>query len=156
MAWASLPDFQLSLRAAIGAAAVVAIARALNLEFPIYALISAVIVTDLSSVETRKLGPARMAATILGAGLGAIINFIVPWSPLKIALGVFAAMFASRAIGLRDSKVAAYVCGIVLLDHGASPWSYAVLRTIETALGIGVAILISFLPRLIHDDAEKS
>jgi uncharacterized membrane protein YgaE (UPF0421/DUF939 family) len=94
-------------------------------------MISAVVVTDLSSTETRKLGPARMAGTVLGALVGAIINILLPSGAWTIALGIFVAMFLSRLVNLRDAKLAGYVSGIVLLDHGQQPWTYALLRVVE-------------------------
>ena len=48
------------------------------------------------------------------------------------------------------AKVAGYICGIVVVAHGTHPWSYAVLRFTETVLGIGVAWLISFVPKVIQ------
>ena len=37
----------------------------------------------------------------------------------------------------------------VLLDFGEDPWFYALHRTIETVLGIGIAMLVSLVPKLI-------
>jgi hypothetical protein len=48
------------------------------------------------------------------------------------------------------SKVAGYICGIVLFEHAGHAWSYAVFRLVETLLGIGVAIAVSFFPKLIR------
>jgi len=59
-------------------------------------------------------------------------------------------MFASHILYLQAAaKVAGYVCGIVLLDHGDSPWSYALFRMIETALGIVAAMGVSVVPKLL-------
>jgi len=157
--WKRLPDLQLSIRAAAAAGLAVAAARWINLPFPIYAMISAVVVTDLSSVETRKLGPARMTGTILGAVIGATTNILLPHGPLTMALGICAAMFASRLLKVGDGKLAGYVSGIVLLDHSQQPWSYAVLRVLETALGILAAVLISYIPKMIrpqHPESDSS
>jgi uncharacterized membrane protein YgaE (UPF0421/DUF939 family) len=47
-------------------------------------------------------------------------------------------------------KVTGYVCGIVMLDHAGAPLVYAGHRLVETLLGVGVAILVSFVPKLLR------
>lgn len=152
-----LSALQVSIRAGTAAALSVIVAHVLGLEFPLYALIAAIIVTDLSARRTRQLGLQRLMGTIIGAALGAAFsigaNHLAHVGPLIIALGVFAAMLLSNVLGLKDAaKLAGYVCGIVLLDHNAHPWSYALYRLVETVIGIGAAVGISLIPKLLKMD----
>src|SRR5438046_10298185 len=147
------PAIQLSLGAASAAAFAIALAELLRFDFPIHALISAVVVTDLHPSKTRELVLPRLAGTVLGAILGAATCAVLRPNAWAVVAGILAAMFLSHLLALRDAaRVAGYVCGIVLFDFGDHPWIYAFHRTIETALGIGTAILVSLVPKLIKLD----
>src|SRR3954471_24433970 len=143
---------QVSLRAAVGAGLALAVGQLLHLQFPIYAMISAVVVTDLDPAQTRKLGLPRLAGTVLGATVGAIICVLLSPGPWEVGLGVLLAMFLSHLLGLDGAaKVAGFVCGIALFSYGDAPWSYALHRTIETTIGIALAVLISLVPKLLGE-----
>jgi len=142
---------QLAVRAGVGAGLSAAAAQQFDLKYPIYAFLAAVIVTDLSPSRTRQLGLLRLIATVVGAGIGAMLSMVLPAGPWSLGLGVLLAMQVSHLVKAQEgAKVAGYICGIVLLEHGAHPWSYAFFRLIETALGIAVATSISFVPKLIR------
>jgi uncharacterized membrane protein YgaE (UPF0421/DUF939 family) len=113
-------------------------------------MISAVIVTDLSAAQTRRLGLPRLAGTVVGAAVGATVSPLASAGSAALAAGIFGAMGLTHFLGLRDAaKVAGYVCGIVLLDHSGAPWTYAAFRLIETALGIAIAVLVGHVPKLV-------
>ena len=147
---AALSALQLAIRAAVGAVVSVMVAQWLGLEFPLYAMIAAVIVTDLSAARTRQLAVPRIAGTILGACIGAVAVALLGTGAIAILVGVLFAMFLAQVSGWSEAaKLAGYVCALVVLEHGAQPWTYALYRFVETLLGIGVAVAISMVPKLI-------
>jgi uncharacterized membrane protein YgaE (UPF0421/DUF939 family) len=157
MTWSTVAaSMGLSLRAALAAGLAVAVARLLGLPFPIYAMIAAVIVTEVPASRTRRLGLSRLVGTVLGAALGAAIGPLLGPGAWQIGLSILAAMLLSHLLRLRDSaKLAGYVCGVVMLTHGDHPWTYALHRVTETILGIGLALLVSLVPRLVADEPER-
>ncbi len=141
---------QLAVRAAAGAAISLAIARALNLETPIFALIAAVIVTDRNAEETRKLAVRRAISTVIGALCGVALAQFIGSSAWEAALAIFVSIIASIAVTkLGDPKLAAYLCALIVINYGAEPLHYAFFRFVETILGIFVAWAISLVPKLV-------
>ena len=154
---ALLKGAQLSLRASVAATLSLVLAELAGLQHPLYAMIAAVIVTDLSPAQTRMLGARRLAATVLGAVLGALLCSVLGPSPLAAGFSILAAMLACHLLHLDDAaKVAGYICGVVLLYYGADPWAYALDRSIETVLGIVVASAVSLVPKLIRREESDA
>lgn len=150
------PAIQISLRAAFAAGTAVGFAKLLQLQHPIYALIAAVIVSDLSPSQTRQLGLFRLAGSAVGALIGILISLLLTSAAWTIALGVFLAILISYLLRLgRAAKLAGYVCGIVILSHSGNAISYGAYRLAETVLGIVMAIIVSLIPKLIKNDEPK-
>lgn len=148
----AVASLQLAVRASAAAGLAMVVVGALGHESPLYGVIAAVIVTDLSPVRTRALAMPRVAGTLVGAALGAALAPLVVTSVGSVALGILAAMLVAQLAGLRDaSRLAGYVCAIVLLEHRMEPWEYALSRTVETLVGIAAAVLVSFVPKLLGE-----
>jgi len=146
-----IASLQLAVRAASSAVLAVALAQLLGLPYPIYALVAAVIAIDLSPVRTRELALQRIIGTVLGAAVGVAFSVSVGTNPWTIGTGIFAAMCLCYPLRLHGAeKLTGYVCGIVMLDHAGAPLLYASHRLLETLLGVGVAILVSFVPKLLR------
>jgi uncharacterized membrane protein YgaE (UPF0421/DUF939 family) len=147
---ASLSALQLATRASVGAALALAVAQRLDLDFPIYAMIAAVIVTDLSPARTRELALPRLAGTVLGAVTGAVFTMMLAPGPIAVGVAILATMLMSTALRFENAaRLAGYVCGIVILDHHDEQWRYAALRFVETLIGIVAAVGISLVPKLL-------
>lgn len=155
--WRLTPALQLSTRAAAAAGLSLATAEGLHLQFPIYAMIGSVIVTELSPVETRRLGRSRLVATIVGATVGALLSQTSVTRAILIAIGIGSSMFIMHAAGYSGAaRVAGYTCGLVMLQYHEHPWVYAWYRLYETVLGILMATLVSYVPMLIRKDSGQA
>lgn len=144
---------QLAVRASVAASLSLALAQLLGLQYPLYAMIAAVIVTDLSRAETSRLGLRRLGGTVVGALCGASLSRLLHVSPWAVASSIFLAMLLCHVVRAPEgAKVAGYTSSIILLTHGADPWVYGFWRFVETALGIAVAWLISSIPKLLRSE----
>jgi len=141
---------QLAVRAGLAALLSVGVAQYFGLNL-IQPLITSCLVIDLSPEDTRRLALKRLAATVLGGVLGASLGILLPSNPMSVGLGVLVAMLASHLVRLDGAaRLAGFVCGICVLQRGDAPWSYASARLLETAIGIAMAVLTSYIPKLIR------
>lgn len=136
----------LGTRAAVASVVAVAIAQSLKLTFPLYAVVAAVIVTDVSSEQTQKSGVQRLLGTALGALAGPLFVRAFGDSIYAMGAAIVTMIFACYVVGYTEAaKLAGYVAGLVVLDHADAPWTYARDRFVETSLGIVLAIVMSLL-----------
>ena len=113
-------------------------------------MIAAVLVTDLDPAKTRALALPRIGGTVVGAGLGVVLLAFMPPGLGAVALGIFVAMLACQLCGMSDAaKLAGYVCALVVLEHSASPATYAFYRLTETLIGVAMAVVVSLVPKLL-------
>ena len=141
----------LSIRVTIAALAALALAQLLHLPLPLWAVLTAVIVTQMSVGRSLKATIDYLIGTLGGAIYGGAIGVFIPHSSEIALLGVLALAVAPlafiAAINPRFS-VAPITAIIVLLlpsiTH-ASPIASALDRILEVALGGVTGLVVSFL-----------
>jgi uncharacterized membrane protein YccC len=149
----------LSCRVTTAAVLALAVAEYVHLRLPLWAVLTAMIVTQLSVGRSLKAIVDYMAGTIGGAALGGIVATLVPHAHepalpavLAIAVAPLAFLAAINPILNVAPVTAAIVILVPLMTHG-SPAASAIDRVQEVAVGAATGFVVSFLvlPLKAHD-----
>ncbi len=148
----------LSIRVTIAALASLALAQLLQLPLPLWAVLTAVIVTQMSVGRSLKATFDYLVGTLGGAVYGGAIGVFIPHSSEVALLAVLALGVAPLALiaAINPKFSVAPITAIIVLliptmTH-ATPIASAIDRVIEVALGgfTGFVVSILLLPSGAH------
>ena len=141
----------LAVRLAIAAVAAYAIAKALHLMLPLWAVLTSLIVTQMSVGRSLKATRDYMIGTIGGAAYGGAIAMLIPHSGeggllalLVLTVGPMAFIGAINP-SLSAATVTAVIVLLVPTMHHSDPMTSAIDRVSEVAVGAVTGLLVSFL-----------
>src|SRR5207245_11294618 len=141
----------LALRVTLAAAAAYAIATALHLMLPLWAVLTSLIVTQMSVGRSLKATRDYMFGTIGGAIYGGAVAVLIPHSGEGglLALLVLAVAPLAFIAAINPSLSAATVTAVIVLlvptMHHSDPMTSAIDRVSEVAVGAITGLLVSFL-----------
>jgi uncharacterized membrane protein YccC len=141
----------LAIRITIAATAAYAIATALHLLLPLWAVLTALIVTQMSVGRSLKATRDYLLGTVGGAVYGGAIAVLIPYSGEAglLALLVLAvaplALVAAIHPNLSAGTVTAVIVLLVPTMSHADPLASAIDRVSEVAVGAITGLLVSFL-----------
>ncbi len=117
----------------------------------LWSVISAVLVLRKGVIESFKSGLDRIFGTLIGCFIGALCLYFVNvmwFFPIAIVITTFIC-FSSRQLE-KYFAAAALACSVVIiiwqLGIKANVWIYSLSRFIESAVGVGMALLIAHIP----------
>lgn len=141
----------LAVRLAIAAVAAYAIARALHLMLPLWAVLTSLIVTQMSVGRSLKATRDYMLGTIGGAAYGGAIAMLIPHSGeggllalLVLTVGPMAFIGAVNP-SLSAATVTAVIVLLVPAMNHANPLDSTIDRLFEVAVGALTGLAVSFL-----------
>jgi uncharacterized membrane protein YccC len=149
--WARKTQLALAVRIAAAAVAAYAIAVALHLLLPLWAVLTSLIVTQMSVGRSLKATRDYMLGTIGGAIYGGAIAVLIPHSGegSLLALLVLAvtplAFIASLNPSLNSATVTAVIVLLLPTMHHGNPLDSAIDRVMEVTVGALTGLVISFL-----------
>jgi len=141
----------LSIRVTIAALVALALAQLLQLPLPLWAVMTAVIVTQMSVGRSLKATLDYLAGTLGGAIYGGAIGVLIPHSSEIALLAVLALAVAPLAfvatINPRFSvaPVTAIIVLVIPMTTHATPFASALDRLMEVTLGGVTGFFVSFL-----------
>jgi len=141
----------LSIRVTIAALVALALAQFLQLPLPLWAVLTAVIVTQMSVGRSLKATFDYLVGTLGGAIYGGAIGVLVPHSSEIALLAVLALAVAPlafvAAINPRFSvaPVTAIIVLLIPIMTHATPVASALDRVMEVAIGGITGLIVSFL-----------
>jgi uncharacterized membrane protein YccC len=141
----------LAIRVTVAAAAAYAIATALHLLLPLWAVLTSLIVTQMSVGRSLKATRDYMIGTIGGAIYGGAIAVLIPYSSEAGLLGLLVLSVAPLAFiaAINPSLSAATVTAVIVLlvptMHHSDPMTSAIDRVSEVAVGAITGLLVSFV-----------
>src|SRR6478672_5838814 len=157
-------QLSLAIRLAVAAVAAYAIARALHLMLPLWAVLTSLIVTQMSVGRSLKATRDYMFGTVGGAIYGGAIALLIPHSGEigLLALLVLAVAPLAFIAAINPSLNAATVTAVIVLlvpeMHHANPLDSAIDRVMEVMVGVVTGLLVSFLvlPSRAHSQIRVS
>jgi uncharacterized membrane protein YccC len=141
----------LAVRLAVAAVAAYAIARALHLMLPLWAVLTALIVTQMSVGRSLKATRDYMLGTIGGAVYGGAIAILIPHSGEGGLLALLVLAVAPLAFigAINPSLSAATVTAVIVLlvpaMNNTNPLDSTIDRLLEVTVGAVTGLVVSFL-----------
>jgi uncharacterized membrane protein YccC len=141
----------LAVRVTVAATAAYVVATALHLLLPLWAVLTSLIVTQMSVGRSLKATRDYMLGTVGGAIYGGTIAVMIPYSSEAGLLGLLVLVVAPLAFvaAINPSLNAATVTAVIVLlvptMHHADPLASAIDRVSEVSVGAVTGLLVSFL-----------
>jgi uncharacterized membrane protein YccC len=155
------PQLAFVVRCALAAVVAYKVAALLGLSMPVWASISALVVSQERWHETRASLHERIQGTLLGVGISLAVNFLS--TPLHIPplmqLLVAVALCATIARVDRGLRVSMWTCPLVLMSGklgGQFVLTTGLYRAVEIVVGCLVAALIHWLVERLFAAREMS
>jgi uncharacterized membrane protein YccC len=162
--WSRKVELGQGVRVTLAAMGALAIALALGLKLPLWAVLTSIIVTQMSVGRSLKATRDYMIGTLGGAVYGAAVAILIPHSGEGALLAVLVLAVAPLAFAsaINPSLNAATVTAIIVLllpvmNHGIVLDS-AIDRVLEVTVGAVTGFLVSFLvlPSRAHSQIRSN
>lgn len=144
VAWTELVQLVKTVVAAV--LAWILAAEILDLPQPFLAPWSALLVVHATVYSTFSRGAQQVGATVIGVVLSWAIGNTLGLDPVAIAVLLVVGMLAGRLAWLRDEGTTVAATALIVLTTGFSDDnSILLLRLVDTAIGIGVGVVVNLL-----------
>ena len=157
-------ELGLGLRVTVAAMGALAIAEALGLKLPLWAVLTSIIVTQMSVGRSLKATRDYLIGTVGGALYGAAVAILIPHTGEGALLAVLVLAVAPLAFiaainpSLNVATITAIIVLLLPIMNHADVLDSAIDRVLEVTVGALTGLLVSFvvLPSRAHSQVRAS
>ena len=156
------------IKTAIAMAIGVLVSSTFHLQYPFFTVIAAIIAMQNTLDDSFKKGLGRISGTILGGIAGIIylyfcISEYIVWNAVIIGILAVLIMYVQLKLKWNQSSQISLIVflSICLTTRDESVSYYAIVRVLDTVIGIGIAFAVNYLisppnyEKQFVDDAEQ-
>ncbi|MFY9213480.1 MAG: FUSC family protein [Tissierellaceae bacterium] len=134
-----------TLKTGLSVAVSLLISELLNLKNPSLVGIAAIVSMQSSVNESFVAGKNRILGTFVGALVGLIFSYLLPYNYFFLGLGIVVVIYLHNIFGWSQSlSLSAIVFLVVFLYQEDSRLIYALNRLLDTFIGVVVSMLINY------------
>ena len=116
----------------------------------LWSLLSGIVVLQATSRDAWKSAVLRVLGTLIGATLGGLYLYLLPFTPIGMAVSIGLTVLLCQALKVPDhGRLAAITVALIMVISSVnpelSPFANASLRFIESVIGAGIAVLAVLL-----------
>ena len=156
-------ELGLGVRVTVASLAALTIALALGLKLPLWAVLTSLVVTQMSVGRSLKATRDYLVGTVGGAIYGGAVAVLIPHSGEGALLAVLVLAVAPLAFAaainpsLNVATVTAIIVLLVPTMNHASPLDSAIDRVLEVAVGAVTGLIVAFLvlPSRAHSQVRN-
>src|ERR1700751_1745029 len=149
----------LAVRVTVSALSAFVLAQALHLRLPLWAVLTSLVVTQMSRGRSLKVASDYLIGTFLGVAYGGALAILIPHDSEWALLGVLAlaiaplALIASFPTNFNVLPVTAVLVLLVPAMQHVSPTASALARVLEVVVGgsFGFVVSVLILPASGHE-----
>jgi uncharacterized membrane protein YccC len=147
----SKADVAFALRVTVASAVALSVAQLLGLPMPLWSVLTAAIVSQLSIGGTLKTGTNYMLGTVAGSIYGGAIAVLVPHASEAALLAVLViavaplALYAATHANMNVVPVSAIIVLLMPAFSHVDPLHSAIDRILEVAVGAAIGLLVALV-----------
>ncbi|WP_234123969.1 FUSC family protein [Clostridium hydrogenum] len=160
-----------ALRTGISACLCMIATKLLNLKYPFFVILPAVMPISSTLEDTIKASGNRLIGSSIGAIIGILLSLIEPTNPLLTGIGVMIIIYACKFINWENSAAIACLIFVSIMVgiKGETVWLYSLNRLLDTFIGIAITATVNTLTlsltiyssfikntRILYDDFLKA
>ena len=135
-----------TIKTAIAVTLSIIVAKILDLEYPFFIAMTAIISMDKTMGNSLKMGRNRIVGTFFGACIGIALSYIDRGNPFLCGIGMIILIQVCNAAGLKGSITIGGIVLVAIMVHtDKTPLFYGFHRTLDTAIGASLSFLVNAL-----------